>query len=141
VKNSFVILFICMLLGGCTINEEPLNLKITTTKSTLGVFEVDPTYEIFGYEIRIENKSTTPADVDYAEPLIASQVKNRMKETDLKLLVNGTMSKGNFFTLKKDFLFKSDDLSKEEISTINIIEGVLLHMKNGESYIVKNGPS
>ncbi|WP_134699339.1 hypothetical protein [Ammoniphilus sp. YIM 78166] len=102
------------------------------------MFKEDPAYQNFGYEITIENVSSVPVDVDYVEPVILNNVKIRLKEeTDLRLSINAVMNKNDFITLKRNVLIKADDLTKEEMSSFKIIEGVMVYMKTGEPYFVK----
>lgn len=138
VKNwLFLLFFIAVSLSGCGTTEESLELKITNINSSLGLFKENPIYQEFGYEITVQNVSLVPVEIDYAEPVILSNVKERMNEADLTLAINAVMEEDDFITLKGNFLFKADDLTKEEISSYKIIAGVMMHLKNGESYFVK----
>ena len=138
-KKWFFLLFIMAaeLLSGCAKTEDSLELKITSISSSLGAFEGDPTHQKFSYEITVENVSSVPVDIDSAEPVILENVKKRMNEADLTRSIDTTMEKNDFVTLKGDFSFKADDLSKEEMSSFDIIAGVMLYTETGESHFVK----
>jgi hypothetical protein len=139
VKKCFFVLFImaAVLVSGCARTEDLLELKITNINSSLGAFQEDPKYQAFSYEIIAENVSAVPVDIDYAGPIILENVKERMKEADLTQSIDATMEKNDVITLKGTFLFKADDLSKEEILSFNIISGVMVYTKTGESHFVK----
>ncbi|RXT07274.1 hypothetical protein [Ammoniphilus sp. CFH 90114] len=137
-KYSVLAFLITVLaLTGCGTTEESLELKMTNMNTSVGLFEHDPNYQKYTYEVRVENVSSVPVEVDYAELVILNDVKVRMKESNLRLTVDGMMEKDDFITLKGAFLFKADDLTKEEITSLKIIEGVMMYKKNGETYFVK----
>lgn len=139
---SFSIIFLLLIVVGCADNKElkEAKLDIVSAQMSIGQSLLGDEYQTYSYEIRIENVGEAPIEVKEMKVIFSKSFeelipKNVNKEPFTKTL-EATISGTDFVTFLYEIPLETGDSSKEKISGMRKIEGILVTLQSEESQFI-----
>jgi len=83
------------------------------------------------YQITLHNSGATTAQIDWIEPLLNTNITDRVLDTDLRVMIEEPIKSDGYLTITSEFRFDATGLSKQDIDAFgHLITDIMTSTSN-----------